>query len=208
MRHFLIIDEHDIVRRGVKTMLLNLFDPAEISEAFDEVSATGQLAKKSFDLVLIDIHMPNTDAIRLMEFIHAIYPDIRVLVFSMSAENIYAKRFLEAGACGFVSKEALLGEIQKAITLVLDGKLYFSDALMEMVAHKFPVQYADNPFSKLSAREHEIVSLFLKGDTLSEIVKSLKIKVSTAGTHKSGLFEKLEVKNILELKELATFYNY
>lgn len=208
MKNFLIIDDHDIVRRGVKTLLLNLFAPVKISEAFDEVSATGQLAKKSFDLVLLDIHMPNTDAIRLMEFIHASYPKVRVLVFSMSAENIYAKRFLKAGACGFVSKEAPLGEIQKAITLVLDGQRYFSDALMEMIARKFPAQHADNPFSKLSAREQEIVSLFLKGDTLSEIARSLKIQVSTVGTHKSRLFEKLEVKNILELKELATFYNY
>jgi two-component system invasion response regulator UvrY len=206
MNKFLLIDDHVVVRSGIKALLLEIFKPCEIFEASDGESAVEQLKQRTYDLVIMDIQMPSTDAFGLMEYMRISHHDAKVLIFSMSAENIYAKRFLKAGAKGFVSKESSLEEIKKAITLVLDNKRYISEAMIDILAEGSSADAAKNPFQSLSARELEITSLLLSGDTLSEIARSLHIQVSTAGTHKSRLFEKLGVTNVLELKEMADFY--
>jgi len=205
MRKFLLIDDHVVVRSGVKTLLLEIFKPCEVFEASDGVSAVEQLKQRPYELVIMDIQMPSTDAFGLMEYMRISYPDTKVLIFSMSAENIYAKRFLKAGAKGFISKDSPLEEIKKAITVILNNKRYISETMIDILAEGSSVN-AKNPFQSLSARELEITSLLLSGHTLSDIARSLHIQVSTAGTHKSRLFDKLGVINVLELKELADFY--
>jgi two-component system invasion response regulator UvrY len=151
--------------------------------------------------------MPNTDTLGLMEYIHITYPTAKVLMVSMSAENIYAKRFMKAGAYGFISKEAPLDEITRAINIILGGKKYISESLAENLAEDSFSGKSGNPFNELSPREFEIVSLLLEGKTVTDISHTLNIQTSTVGTHKARLFEKLGVDNILKLKELATTYN-
>lgn len=207
MKKFLLADDHVVVRSGIKLLLLEIFKPAEIYEAANGEDVLEKLNEHTFDLVFLDIQMPKTDTIGLMEIIHKQYPELKVLIFSMRAEKIYAKRFLKAGAKGFVSKEAPLEEIIKAVNLVLSNKRYISDSLADYLADESLSTKTDNPFNRLSAREFEIASLLLTGVTISSISKSIDIRVSTVGTHKTRLFDKLGVTNLLELKELATSYN-
>jgi two-component system invasion response regulator UvrY len=207
MNKFLLIDDHVVVRSGIKGLLSELFKPCEVHEADDSESAIEKLKKNSYDLVMMDIQIPKNDMLGLMEYVHVKYPDEKVLIFSMSAENIYAKRFLKAGAKGFLSKDSSLDEITKAVNLVLNNRKYISETLAEILADDSFSDTPSNPFDKLSLREFEIASLLLSGQTASEISKSLNLQASTVGTHKSRLFEKLGVTNLLELKELATSYN-
>lgn len=207
MKKFLIIDDHVIVRSGIKFLLSEVYQLSEIHEASDGESATAKLKEHNFDLIMLDIQMPKTDTFGLMEYIHIKYPLAKVLVFSVSAENTYARRFMKAGAYGFVSKESPLEEIIKAINLVLNDRKYISENLAYKIAEDSFAGKSDNPFNKLSPREFEIVSLLLSGQTVSDISQSLNIQTSTVGTHKARLFEKLSITNILELKELATAYN-
>ncbi|MBC7507460.1 MAG: response regulator transcription factor [Ferruginibacter sp.] len=207
MKKFLIVDDHDVVRSGIKGLLIELFKPSEISEARDGETAVENLKHNQYDLIMMDIQMPKTDTLGLMEYIHIKYPDAKVLVFSMSAESIYAKRFLKAGAKGFLSKDAPLDEIKKAINLVLNNRKYISDSLASALAEESISDTPSNPFNQLSPREFEIVSLLLTGQTISEISKLLNLQVSTIGTHKARLFDKLHVSNLLQLKEMATSYN-
>jgi DNA-binding NarL/FixJ family response regulator len=207
MKKFLLVDDHVVVRSGIKLLLLEIFKPAEIYEAADGEGVLEKLKEHVFDLIILDIQMPKTDTIGLMETIHIQYPDAKVLMFSMSAEKIYAKRFLKAGAKGFVSKEASLEEIIKAVNQILNNRRYISDSLADFLADESVSAKTDNPFNRLSAREFEIASMLLSGGTISSISKQINIKVSTVGTHKTRLFEKLNVNNLLELKELATNYN-
>ncbi|NOT93093.1 response regulator [Ferruginibacter sp.] len=207
MKKFLIVDDHVIVRSGIKFLLSEVYQLAEIHEASDGDSATEKLKEHNFDLIMLDIQMPKTDTFGLMEYIHIKYPQAKVLVFSVSAENTYARRFMKAGAYGFVSKESPLEEIIKAINLVLNDRKYISETLAYKIAEDSFAGRSDNPFNKLSPREFEIVSLLLSGQTVSDISQSLNIQTSTVGTHKARLFEKLSITNILELKELATAYN-
>ncbi len=207
MKKFLLVDDHVVVRSGIKNLLTDIYKPLEIHEAFNGDSATEQLRQNSYDLIMLDIQMPDTDTLGLMQYIHVKYPAAKVLVFSMSPENIYAKRFIKAGAYGFVSKEAPLEEITRAINLVLNGRKFISDTLADKLAEESFSGKSGNPFNGLSPREFEIVSLLLTGKTVSEISHSLNIQTSTVGTHKARLFEKLGVTNLLELKDLATSYN-
>jgi len=207
MKKFLLVDDHVVVRSGIKTLLSEIYTGSEIQEAVNGDTAVAKLKERSFDLIIMDIQMPNTDTLGLMEYIHITYPEAKVLMFSMSAENIYAKRFMKAGASGFVSKEAPLEDITRAISTILNGKKYISDSLAEKLAEDSFSGKSGNPFNELSPREFEIVSLLLEGKTVTEISHTLNIQSSTVGTHKARLFEKLGVSNLLELKEMATSYN-
>ncbi len=206
MKKFLLVDDHVVVRSGIKVLLSEIYNPAEIQEAFDGESTIQKLKDDEYDLIMLDIQMPNTDTLGLMKIIHEQYPGAKVLIFSMSAENIYAKRFMKAGAYGFISKEAPLEEITKAINLILNDRKYISDSMIDKLTEDSLSGNPGNPFDKLSPKEFEIVSLLLSGKTLTDISHSLNIHTSTAGTHKARLFEKLGVTNVLELNELAKAY--
>ena len=207
MKRFLLIDDHVVVRAGISTLLQRTFAPAEIFEAANGREAMERLAERSYALVVLDIQMPGTDAQVLLSDILLKYPDSKVLIFSMSSESVHAKRYLRYGAKGFVSKEVGLEEIIKAIKIILDNRRYISDALANQLASEtFDTQTA-NPFNKLSTREFEIASLLLTGQTISNISAKINIRVSTVGTHKARMFEKLGVSNLLQLKELASTYN-
>lgn len=207
MKKFLLVDDHVVVRSGIKLLLQDVFKPADVHEAQDGESALAKVKEQEYDLIMLDIQMPKTDAIGVLEQILRDRPGTRVMVFSMGAEKIYAKRFLKAGAKGFVSKEAPLDEIVKAVTMILNDKRYISENLASFLADESLTNATENPFNKLSAREFEIASLLLLGHTISSISKTINIKVSTVGTHKTRMFEKLGITNVLQLKELATNYN-
>jgi two-component system, NarL family, invasion response regulator UvrY len=208
MQKFLLIDDHVVVRSGIKLMLGNMYEGCEIHEAKDGDSAIEFLKSNSYDFAMLDVQMPNTDSFVLMEHIKTNYPQLRVLVFSMNSENIYALRFIKAGAMGFISKEAPMDEIKKAISQVVSGKKYISEEMLFVLAEGTNSNSNNaNPFSSLSSREFEIVSMLLNGKTISNIAADLNLGISTVGTHKGRIFTKLKVTNLLELKELSNSYN-
>ncbi|MEO5681714.1 MAG: response regulator transcription factor [Chitinophagaceae bacterium] len=206
MKKFLLIDDHFVVRSGMKGLLAELYKPCEIHEAEDTDIAVKKLAQHSYDLIMLDVQIPKNDTLGMMEFIHTRYPEAKVLIFSMSAENMYAKRFLKAGAKGFLSKDASFDEMIKAFNLVINNRKYISESLAETLADETFSSNNNNPFDKLSVREFEISSLLLNGLQVSEIAKSLNLQPSTVGTHKAKLFKKLDISNVLQLKEMAALY--
>lgn len=207
MKKFLLVDDHKVVRSGISGLLSTMYIPCEVDEASDADAVIEILKKNEYDLIMMDVQIPNSDMLGLMEYVHTKYPAAKVLIFSMSSENIYAKRFLKAGAKGFLSKDSQLDEITKAINLVLNNRKYISEALAETLADGLSAGKSGNPFDNLSLREFEIISLLLSGQSLSDISKSLNLQPSTVGTHKARAFEKLKVSNLLDLKEMATSYN-
>jgi two-component system invasion response regulator UvrY len=205
--NFLIVDDHEIVRAGIKLLLNEIYQPSNIHESWDGETTLKRIDSNKYDLIILDIQMPNTDTFLLMEYIHSRYSETKVLIFSIGIEHIYAKRFLRAGAMGFVSKESPLEELTRAINLVLNNRKYISEHLLDILADEAGPTSMVNPFDKLSPREMEIVSLLLIGHTRIIISKLLKLESSTIGTYKARIFEKLHVKNILELKEMHDSFN-
>jgi len=152
------------------------------------------------------VHMPNTDILALMDTILAIKPKLKILIFTMASENIFSKRFLKLGVSGFLSKDSSDEEIKRAITKVSLGRKYISEGLFSDLTDDSLRSRSDNPFEDLSDRELEIVTHLIKGKSVGEICDILSIQNSTVSTHKARAFEKLKVKNIIELREMARIY--
>jgi two-component system invasion response regulator UvrY len=126
----------------------------------------------------------------------------------MNAENIFAKRFLKAGAKGFVAKDSDLDEITKAIDLALNNKRYISPKLQNLLADELAaIENTTNPFDKLLPKEFEITSLFISGENVAGISKILNINTSTVGHYKNKIFEKLGISSLLELQALYNSYH-
>lgn len=207
MYNFLLMDDHEVVRNGIKAILLDTYKDCRVFEANAEKSFIQTLKTQVFDLVIMDVQMPDVDTVGLMEYMKNIYPDIKVLIFSMSAENVYAKRFLKAGAMGFVSKNSELSELKKAINQALNNRRYISPNFAELLADQFGTRETNDPFQKLSARELDIASALIKGDSINTIAGSYNLSSSTVGTYKARIFKKLAVNNIAQLIEIGRLYN-
>lgn len=208
MPHILIVDDHEIVRTGLKLLLKNFLPHSEVEEANDGNTALEKIKQINYDLVIMDVNMPNTDSFGTLETILSLKPSTKVIMFSMNSEEVYAKRYLKMGAKGYLRKDASYPEIEKAINTILNDKTYISPELTQnLVTGLQSRKDTGNPFDKLSHREFEIVQHISKGESVSEISKQLNIHTSTVGTYKSRIFEKLHIQNLVELINLAKVYN-
>ena len=207
MKRFLLIDDHAIVRSGIKFWLSAEYNPSEIDEAENGKEATQKINNNDYDLLLLDIHMPDTNSFDLLKYIMSTKPNSKVLIFSMNSEGMYAKRFLRAGAVGFVSKDAPIEELKKAINLTLNNKKYYSEKFIDTILNEKAGEENNNPFLKLSGREFEITSLLLEGKSVTEISQILTIHNSTTGTYIARIFEKLNIENVFQLNKLAVLYD-
>ena len=133
-----------------------------------------------------------------------------LLIFSMNSEEIFARKFLNLGALGYLSKDASQDEFRLAIENVMSNKRYVSSSFMQALTESALGKNANNqnPFDLLSSRELEIVRHLIKGESVSQIGTYLNLHTSTIGTHKARIFEKLHCKNIIEINELAIMNNF
>jgi two-component system invasion response regulator UvrY len=200
---FLVADDHAIVRMGLKTLIKDLRPFAQVEEAAEGDAVTVLVKKNDYDMLILDINMPGTDAMTLICNLLAHKEKIRILIFSMNSEILYAKRLFKLGVLGYLDKEAPAEEIRQAIESVLNGQLYMSPELKKYLYEDMLNKKTDDPFEKLSNREIQIAKYLLLGYSVSEISKTLNLHSSTIGTHKLRFFEKLKVKNVFELEELA-----
>lgn len=208
MIRILLVDDHSIVATGLKISLTQRYSFCKIDTAKDGDEAFKLVKERDYDLMILDINMPGTDTSSLIYQLLSIKSHLKILIFSMYPEEFYAKRFLKMGVKGYLSKEASKEEILSAVQTVLDGKIYIS----EKVAIRFSemvlgVAEPGNAFESLTERELEVTRHLCQGMRIIEICNLMNLHQSTIGTHKSKIFEKLRVKNILELKELAQLHN-
>ena len=205
--NFLIVDDHEIVRSGIRNVLGVLYKPDNIFDAIDEESAMLVYVERAYDLVIMDVQLPKTDTIRLIEFMLMKNSETKLLMFSMTAEKIYASKFYNAGAMGFVSKSAGLDELTKAIDLVLNGRKYYSRSYTDQQSLYSKNHNFTNPFESLSSREMEVAMLLLKGSTIVTISDQLAINPSTVASHKAHIYQKLGVDTSGELIAIGRLNN-
>lgn len=201
----LVADDHTIVRSGIKLILQDLLPSTIIDEASNGNEVISLVKKNGYTLIVLDINMPDTDSITLVTNLFAYREQCKILIYTMNSEELYAKRFIKLGVRGYLSKESQAGEIRKAIDSVLNGEIYVSKKVKKDLSEDLK-KGADNPFQKLSDREIQTVKYLLHGYSLPEIKKILNIHSSTIGTYKTRIFEKLKIKTLRELNELAKMY--
>lgn len=208
MPDLLIVDDHSIVRTGLKMVVKDFLAHCKIDEAEDGDSAFARIKTHDYDLIMLDVNMPNTDSFGLITSILSLKPESKIIMFSMNAEEIYAKRYLKMGVMGYLRKDSPGQQIQKAIETVLNNKKYISDELSQKLLNDMHDKTEEeNPFDKLSPREFEIVQHLANGESVAEISKKLNLHTSTIGTHKARIFEKLQCHNVIEINKMAKAHN-
>ena len=207
MANLLLADDHFIIRRGLKLIIENFMPHSKIDEADDGDSTFEKIKENNYDLLILDVNMPNTDAFGLVSNILALKPALKILMFSMNDEEVYAKRYLKMGVMGYLKKDEPEAEIKKAIATVLNNKKYVSPGLSQILIEDLHSNNPENPFDRLSPREFEIVRHLIRGESVAEICQKLTLHSSTVGTHKARIFEKLKCSNIIDLNALAKVHN-
>lgn len=207
MPKLLLADDHFIIRTGLKLVIENFMPNCKIDEAEDGDSSFEKIKKNSYDLLILDVNMPNTDSFVLVSNILALKPEMKILMFSMNDEEVYARRYLKMGVMGYIKKDEHVDEIKKAITTVLNNKKYISNSLSQILIEDLHNNNPENPFESLSLREFEIVRHLIRGESVAEICQKLTLHSSTVGTHKARIFEKLKCSNIIDLNLLAKVHN-
>lgn len=205
----LIVDDHPMIRLGIRSILNNVEHLNVADEANNGREALEKLAKDTFDLVIMDIKMPEMSGIEATEEIVKRYPKTKVLAISMFDEQRYIVKMLQAGALGYVLKNTGKSEMVNAINSVMAGESYFSQEVSSIMMSQFMSRggTANITESKndipLTKRETEIIKMIAEELTNSEIAERLGISSRTVDTHRRNLLQKLDVKNTAGLVKYA-----
>jgi DNA-binding NarL/FixJ family response regulator len=205
----LIVDDHDIVRQGVRYILQTLQRPLLVREAPDLRAALGAVQAEPVDLILLDLGLGDDFALASLPRLRAASPRAHILVLTSMPEDLYAERCLRAGADGFVLKSALAGTLLDAVRAVLDGQIWVSPERRDALLRRATGRGASNdgsPRSELSARELEVLRLVAAGRSTREIADHLNRSIKTVETHKQSLKLKLEADTPAMLVRKAIAY--
>lgn len=205
--NFLIADDHVVVRQGVNMVLKELFLNAIVHKAATFSDTFKILKEVKIDLLILDVNFPDGNSINILAEIKAIQPDVKILIFSALEESIYAMRYLNAGASGYLTKESSEDEMKLAINSMLSSGKYITQNIKDKILDSYISKKPANPLEALSNREMEVARLFVKGYGNLEILELLKIKKTTVSTYKNRIFEKLEVDNLAELIKIFQLYH-
>ncbi|HRH02881.1 MAG TPA: response regulator transcription factor [Bacteroidia bacterium] len=206
----LIADDHVIIRRGLVFLLDSNFGQFEIVEAESTREIFPLLKKHAFTHLILDMQLQDGNVMEIFGELRKEYSSIKILIYTMSPEDIFGRRMIQMGADGFLSKLSPEPDVINALRMFLDGKKYISSNLNDIIeTHKNPkTRLQKSPFEQLSTRETAVLIRLLKGQGVKEISRELDIKSSTAATFKARLFDKLGVSNIIDLQSLAQMYNF
>jgi two-component system, NarL family, invasion response regulator UvrY len=197
----LLVDDHAVVREGYRRLLERHADIAVIGDAADAATAHSLYCCLDPQIVVMDITLPGTSGIEAMRRMLVYDPDARVLIFSMHEDTIFARRALQAGAFGYVTKAGAPNVLVEAIHSVAAGKKYLSPEIAQRLAlHHFTSDQADD----LSAREFEVLRLLAQGHSIKEIAETMGLNAKTVANHQSAIKQKLGADTAIQLFKKAT----
>ncbi|GAA5181701.1 response regulator transcription factor RqpR [Niveibacterium umoris] len=194
----LIADDHAIVRQGLRAILSDTSDMVVAGEAENGIRALQLLRDGSWDVVLMDVNMPDRNGIDTLKLVKKEFPKLPVLMLSMHPEEQYAVRALKAGASGYLSKQSAPEQLVLAIRQVASGKKYVSAEVAEQLATAI-TEDDRAPHERLSDREYQTLCMIASGKTLTQIGEELNLSVKTVSVYRARLLEKMKLKNNAEL---------
>ncbi|HSB73459.1 MAG TPA: response regulator transcription factor [Candidatus Methylomirabilis sp.] len=203
MIRIVIVDDHTVVRRGLKQILSEESDMAVVGEAHNAQDMLTLVRKQACDVIVADISMPGRSGLDVLKELKQDRPKLPVLVLSMHPEDQYAVRALKLGASGYMTKESAPEELVKAIRKVVSGGRYVSPSLAEKLALDLAVDTERPVHETLSEREHQVFTMIAQGKTVKEIADELALSVKTISTYRTRILEKMAMKNNAELIHYA-----
>lgn len=205
-RIILLADDHVIIRRGLKVILDQYFPKGLILET-DTTSGILRLLKDHpITHLILDMQLADSNVLEVFPIIRGQFPDLPIMIYSMSPEDIYAPRMMSSGAQCFLSKQSDESEVIRAMDLFFRGQKYLSPHLRELYNER-PTLGA-NPISMLSERELTVFNRLLKGEGVKDISEGMNLKITTIATYKARIFEKTGANNLMELRKIADVYQY
>jgi two-component system, NarL family, invasion response regulator UvrY len=203
----LLVDDHVIVRKSLQHILVSEFPGTICTECQDGHSCTEMLKKDKFELVILDMNLPDTDGITLAEWIFNNNPQQMVMFFSTSPTAVYAKKLFQMGIMGYVNKQADVSNISRALHVILtEKKRYMDEEFESILAMNFFDKKEAGPLEKLTSRELSIAQLLANGKTYAEIAGQLNIESSTIRSYKTRIYQKLEAETLLDFLAKAKEY--
>lgn len=199
MIRILIADDHMVVRRGLKHILLDEFIGAFVDEAVDTEILLKKVMKEEWNMVITDISMPGRSGIEALEQIRLINPKLPVLVLSVHAEEQYAIRVLKAGALGYLTKDSPPEEFIKAVHNILLGKKYITATIADRLVSGLDKDREKALHETLSGREFEILKLIASGQSVSGIAERMSLSVTTVSTYRMRILTKMGMKTNADL---------
>ncbi len=199
MIRIIIVDDHAVVRRGLKQILDETLDLVVSDEASSGFELLDKVKKANFDVVLLDISMPGIDGLDTLKELKIIKPELPVLIFTIYPEDQYAVRVLKAGASGYINKESEPEKLIDAIRKVARGGKYISPYLAELLAFNLDMAGKQPLHEKLSDREFQVMLMIAKGRKVKDIAEQLSLSINTINTYRNRILEKMDLKSNVEI---------
>jgi two-component system invasion response regulator UvrY len=200
----LIVDDHAIVRKGLKHLLLEEYPSSIIEELADGQSLVEKVINEAWDIVICDLDMPGRGGLDALRQIKEISPKLPVLIVSIYPEDQYAVRVLKAGAAGYLNKDVATEELAKAVRQILQGRKFVSSSITEKITEELGRNSGDRaPHELLTNREFEVFKLIASGSSVSEIAEKMSLSSTTISTHRARLLAKMHIKTNAELTRYA-----
>ena len=199
MLRILTVDDHGVVRKGVKALFENKLGTVTVGEAANAQEAIRSVREHEWDVVVLDISLGDRSGIEVLKDLKLARPHLPVLILSMHSEAQYARRAFKAGASGYITKDSVPDELSRAISRVAQGGKYVSPMFAESLVSDFGGDLAKEPHEKLTDREFEIMLLIASGKTVSEIGDRLSRSVKTVSTYRTRILEKMGMNTNAEI---------
>lgn len=203
MTHILVVDDHAVVRQGVRQILSEQFQDAVLGEAASAQEMMEQMRRHNWDVVVLDVGMPGKSGLDALKDLKQAYPKLPILVLSAYPEDQLARRMLKAGAAGYLNKDSAPNELVRALRKILGGGKFVSSAVAELLAANLDDHFEKPLHEQLSDREYQVMCLIAVGKSLKEIADDLCVGVSTINTYRARILEKMQLRNNTELTHYA-----
>jgi two-component system, NarL family, invasion response regulator UvrY len=199
MTRILLVDDHPIVRQGIRQVLSDAFEPAHVGEAANAEEGLSEVRSTEWDVMVLDITLPRMSGLDLLKDLKRERPMLPVLILSMHPADQFARRAINAGASGYLTKDSAPTELVKAVSEVMAGRRYLnSAAIEELMAHHQP-EHGRRPHEALSDREYQVLRMIASGLTVSQVAARLTLSVKTVSTYRARVLEKMSMKTTAEL---------
>lgn len=203
----LIVDDHPVIGLAISMLVQKQLRYVSVDSVENGKTAIAKLKDKKYDIILLDVHLPDYNVIDLIPNLQRLNPETKILVFTMAPENILAQKLFSMDIMGFLAKSSSNDETIEAIKTVLRGERYVSKEFTQRMVDNFVAgNKSMNPFESLSERELQVLMELLKGSPQKEIGERLSLHLSSVATYRTRIFKKLDVSNRLELYEKARLF--
>ena len=200
MTRILLVDDHPIVRQGIKQVLAGAFHPALVGEAANAEEGLSEVRHTAWDVLVLDLTLPGVSGLDLLKDLRRERPSLPVLVLSMHPPDQFARRAMNAGAAGYLTKDSAPTELVKAVGEVMAGRRYLNPTVIEeMVTQAQQPASERRPHEALSDREYQVLRMIASGLTVSQVATRLSLSVKTISTYRARVLEKMNMRTTAEL---------